>query len=299
MKIIKITPRGFCKGVVDAYATCKKIAKLYPNHEKYLIGWLVHNKEIIKELEELGIQTKDDKNHSRSEIIDSIEIKDKNNPPIVIFSAHGTDQKTIDKAREKGLVVFDTTCIYVTKTHDLIKEKIEQGYQIFYIGVNNHPETISTLSIDKSIILIETVNDIENIRTESEKPIFVTNQTTISIYEFEEITETLKSKYKNIEFKNDICNAAKDRQDAVINMPSEVDLLLVVGDIKSNNSKKLVEIGIKKQIESHLIWNTKNIKDEWFINKKCLAITSGCSTPTWLANYVIIFLEKKLGTAND
>lgn len=299
MRMIKVTPRGFCKGVVDAYAMCKKIAKQYPNNEKYLVGWLVHNKEIIKELEELGIRTKDDKNLSRLDIINSIEIKDINNPPIVIFSAHGTDQKIIDLTKEKGLIIFDATCIYVTQTHNLIKEKINQKYQIIYIGVKNHPETISTLAIDKSIILIESIKDIDNLNVSKDKQIFVTNQTTISIYEFEEITFALKNKFKNIEFKNDICNAAKDRQDAIINMSNDVDLLLVVGDSKSNNSKKLVEIGIKKGIESYLIWNTKNIKDEWFINKQCLAITSGCSTPTWLTNYVIIFLQKKLGITNE
>ncbi len=294
MKLTKISPRGFCKGVVDAYAECKKIAKLYPNRKKYLIGWLVHNKNIINELKCFGIQVKDDLKISRKEIIDQIKIEDSKNPPIVFFSAHGTNEKVISYAKEKGLFVVDTTCIYVTKTQNLIKEKLEKNYQIIYIGVSNHPETISTLSIDDSIIFIDVKNNnLNEIKINSSKPIFVTNQTTISIYEFEKIVQFLKNKYKEkIEFKNDICNAAKDRQDAIINMKSDVDLLLVVGDIKSNNAKKLVEIGQNKKIESYLIWNTKMIKSDWFKNKKHVAITSGCSTPTWLTNYVIIFLEK-------
>lgn len=299
MKILKITPRGFCKGVVDAYVQCKKIAKLYPNREKYLIGWLVHNKEIIKELEEIGITTKNDNKLSRMEIIENIKIHDLANPPIVIFSAHGTDRKVMLKAKERGLLVIDTTCVFVTKTHQIIQEKIKEGYQILYIGVVNHPETISTLAIDESIKLITNKDDIKNLKISNDKPIFVTNQTTISIYEFVEITNELSNKFKNIEFKNDICNAAKDRQDAIINMPHEVDLLIVVGDSKSNNSKKLVDIGVKKGIESYLVLDTKLIKKEWFKNKKYVAITSGCSTPTWLTNYVIMFLEKMLGNKND
>ncbi|MDE6894306.1 MAG: 4-hydroxy-3-methylbut-2-enyl diphosphate reductase [Malacoplasma sp.] len=294
MKLTKITPRGFCKGVVDAYAECKKIAKLYPDREKYLVGWLVHNKNIIEELKALGIEVKEDFNKSRKSIIDEIKIVDYKNPPIVFFSAHGTSEEIINYAKLKGLHVVDTTCIYVTKTQNLIKEKIANNYQIIYIGVVNHPETIATLAIDESIIFIDTKNqNLDEIEIKSDKPIFVTNQTTISIYEFEKIIKHLKIKFKdNIEFKNDICNAAKDRQDALINMENDVDLLLVVGDIKSNNANKLVEIGKSKNIESYLIWDVKMIKNVWFKNKNHVAITSGCSTPTWLTNYVIIFLEK-------
>lgn len=298
MKLTKITPRGFCKGVVDAYAQCKKIAKMYPNNKKYLIGWLVHNKKIIQELEQLGIETKDDSENSRDDIIDSIHIDSSSLKPVVIFSAHGTDKRIIDKARNKGFIVLDTTCKFVTLTHDLIKEKISKGYQIIYIGVKNHPETISTLSIDKNIILIENENEVDKIEDNS-LPFFVTNQTTISVYEFDNITKALVKKIKNIEFKNDICNAAKERQDAIINLPDDVDLLIVIGDQKSNNSKKLVDLGKARQIESHLVWDVSEINMDWFKNKNHLAITSGCSTPTWFTNYVIIFLMKKLGIKND
>lgn len=298
MKISKITPRGFCKGVVDAYSQCKKIANLYPDNKKYLIGWLVHNKKIIQELEELGIETKDDTKNSRENIIDSIPIIEGEPTPIVIFSAHGTNKKIIDKAKDKGFIILDTTCKFVTLTHEIINKKLSQGYKIIYIGVKNHPETISTLSISKDIILVENENDVTKIDNISDS-IFVTNQTTISIYEFENITKLLAAKFTNIEFKNDICNAAKERQDAIINMPNDIDLLIVIGDQKSNNSKKLVEIGKMKNIESHLVWDVSEINMDWFKNKNHFAITSGCSTPTWFTNYVIIFLMKKLGISND
>lgn len=292
MKLTKITPRGFCKGVVDAWVICKQVAKQYPNKKKYMIGWLVHNQEMIKEMEKMNIETLDDKLSSREKIIDSIDPSDN---PIVIFSAHGTDPKIIEAAKQKGLTVFDATCRYVTDTHNLIQEKLEQDYQILYIGVKNHPETISCLSFDKDIILLETKEDALNLNISFDKKIFVTNQTTISIYDFEDIIDVLQDKYENIEFKNDMCFATKERQDAVIQMDSTIDLLLVVGDKRSNNSKKLVDIGLKKGVESHLISCPKDIDDSWLINKKHVGITSGCSTPTWITNYVIISLEKKIG----
>lgn len=295
VKLTKIIPRGFCKGVVDAWAVCKQVAKKYPNKEKYMIGWLVHNIEMIKEMEKLNIKTLDDKDISREEIIDSIDSSDK---PVVIFSAHGTNPKVIQKAKDKGLIVFDTTCKYVNDTHELIREKIKENYKIIYIGVKKHPETISALSLDKNIILVENKNDAINLNLNNDFKFFVTNQTTISIYDFEEVIEVLKNKYKNIEFKNDICLATKERQDAVIQLNDDIDLLLVVGDQRSNNSKKLVDIGTKKNIESYLIMSPKDIQDEWLLNKKHIAITSGCSTPTWITNYVIISLEKKIGLNN-
>ncbi|MDE5841924.1 MAG: hypothetical protein K2H11_03010, partial [Malacoplasma sp.] len=196
MKLTKVTPRGFCKGVVDAYAECKKIAKLYPDRKKYLIGWLVHNKNIVDELKNLGIEVKEDFKKSRKNIIDEIKIKDYKNPPIVFFSAHGTDEQTINYAKQKGLHVVDTTCIYVTKTQNLIKEKLSKNYQIIYIGVSNHPETIATLSIDNSIIFIDvTKTNLDEIKINNSNKIFVTNQTTISIYEFKKIISYLKNKY--------------------------------------------------------------------------------------------------------
>ncbi len=295
MKLTKITPRGFCKGVVDAWALCRKVAKENPNKEIYLIGWLVHNKNMIEDIEKLSIKTIDDVNISREEIISSI---DKNKNPIVIFSAHGTNPKVIEYARNIGLEVYDATCIYVTNVQKLIKEKINNGYQIIYIGVRNHPESNSILSLHSSIQFVSDINDIDKIVIDPNNKIFVTNQTTISIYEFYDIVKRLKIKYKNIEFKNDICNAAKERQEAVINMDDTIDLLLVVGDKKSNNTNKLCQMGIKKNVETYLVSNLSEIDYNWFINKKHVGITSGCSTPTWVTNSIITKLEEYIRGQN-
>ena len=287
-KISKITPRGFCKGVTDAWAVSKKMAKFYPNQKKYMIGWLVHNKSIIEELEKSGIETIDDTNISRYEIIDNLNA---DKETIIIFSAHGTDPKAINLAKEKGFQVVDATCIYVTDTHEIIREKLKENKIIIFIGVKNHPETKSSLSLDERIILVETPKDVDNLILDKNSQIFVTNQTTISVYDFYYVTKKLKEKFKNIEFKNDICNATKERQEAVINMDKSIDLLIVVGDKKSNNSKKLVDIGKEKQVESYLVSSEMDINKDWIKNKKHIGVTSGCSTPTQITNKVISFLE--------
>lgn len=294
MKLTKITPRGFCKGVVDAWVLAKNVSKKFPNKKIYIVGWLVHNKNMIDEMDKLGIITLDDKKNSRWEIINSIDPKDN---PIVIFSAHGTDPKVIKLAKDKGLIVYDATCIYVNKVHEIILEKMKEK-KIIFIGVKNHPETISVLSLNKDIILISNEQDAINLNLNINEKIFVTNQTTISIYEFFNILKILKLKFKNIEFKNDICNAAKDRQDAIINMDKTIDILFVVGDKRSNNTKKLLEIAKNMNIESYLINDKTEIDFNLLKNKNHVGVTSGCSTPTWTTNDVIISLQKFMDEKN-
>ncbi len=292
MKITKITPRGFCKGVIDAWAMSKKIRQENPNKDIYMIGWLVHNKEMIKDLESIGIKTIDDSYKSRYEIIK--KLKPSNNT-ILIFSAHGSEQKALDLASQKGFEYYDATCIYVDKTKEIIKQKINEGYEIIFIGKNNHPETKAMLSIDDRIIFIENIEDAKKIKINQSKKYLVTNQTTISIYDFYEIHKYLKHKINLVKFENEICNATFDRQKAIDTMDKSIDLLIVVGDKKSNNSNKLVEIALKNNVESYLIENENCLNDSWFLNKKHVAISSGTSTPTWLTNKIIKIIEDKWG----
>lgn len=298
MKLSKLTPRGFCKGVVDAWVIAKDVSKKFPNKKIYIIGWLVHNKNMINKMDELGIITLDDRNTSRWDLINSINPIDN---PIVIFSAHGTDPKLIEFAKQKGFIVYDATCFYVKKVHEIILEKMKKN-KIIFIGVKNHPETISVLSLSKDIILVSNEQEAIDIKLDENQKIFVTNQTTISIYEFYNILKILKLRFKNIEFKNDICNAAKERQDAVINMDKTIDILFVIGDKRSNNTKKLLEIAKNKNIESYLISDKTEIDFNLLKNKNHIGITSGCSTPTWTTNDVIIslqnFMDEKNGKNN-
>lgn len=291
IKISKIFPQGFCSGVVDAWSEAKKIALNNKNKKKiYMIGWLVHNKNIIKELNELGIETIDDDNNSRYKIVENL--KDPKNS-IIIFSAHGSDPKAIKLAKNKNFEVYDLTCKYVNITHELVKEKINLGYQIIFIGKINHPETKGIMAINSKIHLITCVDDCKNLNIKDEK-IFLTNQTTISIIDFYDIIKELKNKFKNIDYKNDICNATLERQEAIKNMDDEIDILIVVGDKKSNNSNKLVEIGKTKNIDSYLIEGAEDINLNWFKNKKHIGISSGSSTPTKITNTVMNFLKESL-----
>ena len=283
--IIKvISPRGYCKGVVRAINIAKKARIDYPEKDIFILGMIVHNTYVTKALERLNIITIDHKGKTREELLDYID------HGVVVFTAHGIDNNTKIKATSKGLITIDASCVDVIKTQDSINSRIEAGYSIIYIGTKNHPEAMAVLSDHTNISLVTKYEDIELLNINNDK-IFITNQTTMSIKEIEQIYKSLKVKYPNAIIEEEICNATRLRQEALINH-SHLDLLYVVGDPLSNNSNKLKDIGKAHCADKVLLIETNqdiNINDLKGINS--IGITSGASTPTYLTNQVIEVLQ--------
>ncbi|QGS52095.1 4-hydroxy-3-methylbut-2-enyl diphosphate reductase [Spiroplasma tabanidicola] len=288
MNVIKVTPRGFCLGVVKSIKMARDALKTYPDKQIYMIGLLVHNKIIVKELEDQGIIAIDDWKKSRMDIIKQIP-----KGSVVIFSAHGTNGDVVKKANELGLICIDTKCEWVLETEDLIKEYLNKNYEIIFIGTYFHPETIALTSInDKNIHLVTNIYEVKKLNIDNKK-ILATNQTTLSIIDTELIYNEIKNKYPNCIIKNDICEATLLRQQAVLDLDeNHIDLLYVVGDKRSNNTLKLVELGNNKGIKSLRIDRKEDINKNDLINIKTVAVTAGASTSSIIQNEVIKFLEE-------
>ena len=285
MNVIKVNPRGYCKGVVRAIQIAKQTVEQYPSKKVYILGMLVHNTYVIKALNQYGIITLDDKNKSREELLDLIQ------DGVVIFSAHGISERIKKKAKEKGLITVDATCPDVLKTQLLVNKYIENGYHIFYIGKQNHPEASAICDGNKQITLIEKVEDIATLPHYDN--VFVTNQTTMSVYDIEFLFKEIKQIYPNTVFSEEICNATRIRQEAIANL-NAIDTLIIVGDKASNNSSRLAQIGKENNIkEVYLIDNVNDLVALNLSDNKQIAVSSGASTPTYLTNQVIQALEKK------
>ena len=173
MNVIKIAPRGYCYGVVDAMVIARNAAldKTLPR-PIYILGMIVHNKHITDAFEEEGIITLDGQN--RKEILEKVD------SGTVIFTAHGVSPEVREIAKQKGLVTIDATCPDVTKTHDLIRQKEKEGYTIIYIGKRNHPEPEGAIGVAPDIVhLVANEEDVDNLTIDAKK-ILVTNQTTMS-----------------------------------------------------------------------------------------------------------------------
>ncbi|WP_078413798.1 4-hydroxy-3-methylbut-2-enyl diphosphate reductase [Priestia abyssalis] len=286
MEVIKIAPRGYCYGVVDAMVIARNAAldKSLPR-PIYILGMIVHNKHVTDAFEEEGIITLDGAN--RLEILEQIE------SGTVIFTAHGVSPEVKKRAKEKGLVTIDATCPDVTKTHDLIREKQAQGYEIIYIGKKGHPEPEGALGIAPEIVhLVEKPEDVETLNIKSNN-IIVTNQTTMSQWDVVDIMKKVQEKYPHVEVHKEICLATQVRQEAVAAQAKEADVTIVVGDPKSNNSNRLAQVSQEiAGTTAYRIGDVSELEIDWIKEAKTVAVTAGASTPTPITKEVITFLEQ-------
>ena len=281
--IIEVRPQGYCGGVLKAIQVAKQCRKENPDKKITILGNLVHNQYVKKALQTYQIHTVENKAKTRIELLDEIE------DGIVIFTAHGVSPFVYEKAKQKGLQIYDASCPFVLSTQKIVQEKLSEGYIIFYIGKNHHPEAESIYSTSENVYLIEKESDIPN---DINQPIFVTNQTTMSIYDIQFLFDSIQTKYPNALIHDEICNATRVRQQAILDLKDKnVDALIVVGDPSSNNTKQLAYIGQKAGIKN--VYRVETVKDivlENFSNCKNIAITSGASTPTYLTKQIITYL---------
>lgn len=282
MNVEIIKPYGYCSGVKRVIDLVDKIAKLHQNEKIYCIGQIVHNKIVNQKLDDLNIivLTKG----TKEEMINSI------NEGVVIFSAHGTDEKIVNMAKEKQLIVYDVVCPFVSKEFKIIKDKLKENYSVIYIGKKNHEESQAALSISNDIYFVETLSDIDNLNIKNDK-IAVINQTTLSIKDLNEIYSNIEKKYPDIEIIDEICNSTRIRQEQVssINKDSQV---IIVGDENSNNTKSLYFLAKKNGNKCIMIEKFDNAILEWIDTKKHIVIVSGASTPNEIVEEIYENLKK-------
>ncbi|GAA0362750.1 4-hydroxy-3-methylbut-2-enyl diphosphate reductase [Bacillus horti] len=286
MEVIKISPRGYCYGVVDAMVLAKQAAaNLDLPRPIYILGMIVHNKHVTDAFEEEGIITLDGENR--------LDILQKVDKGTVIFTAHGVSPEVRKLARDKGLTTVDATCPDVTRTHDLIREKVAESYKIIYIGKKGHPEPEGALGVaPNDVILIEHEDDVAQLSLQEDK-ILVTNQTTMSQWDVSHIMNAVLKKFPHAEIHNEICLATQVRQEAVAEQAKQADVTIVVGDPKSNNSNRLAQVS--KEIAgtpAYRVADVTEIQREWLAGATKVAVTSGASTPTLVTKEVIEYIEQ-------
>ena len=293
IKLILANPRGFCAGVERAVDIVNRAIELFDS-PIYVKHEVVHNKFVIKSLEEKGVK-----------FIEDINVVPKKS--ILIYSAHGVSLKVREDAESRNLKIFDATCPLVTKVHIEVHKHSELGRDVVLIGHDGHPEIEGTMGQYKSktghIHLIETIDDINNLVINNNDLAYVT-QTTLSIDDTEQIIERLIKKFPNIKapIKDDICYATQNRQDAVKSILKFCDSLIVIGSDNSSNSRRLTELAAKNNIPSYLIDNKGDINLDNFKDRKVIGITAGASAPEILINEVTEFLVSKgaeLGSYNQ
>lgn len=284
MKIIIGKTAGFCFGVLRAVNETDKLL----NNKKNVccLGELVHNRQVIEELENKGLKTIKDINESGE---------------VTIIRAHGEPLDTYKKADKLGINLYDLTCPKVLKIHNIATEYANNGYYIFLIGHKEHPETIGTISYcGKNADIIQNSNEIDEkldkFYNSHINKLLILVQTTYRLEKFNEIVSVIKENLRNnsninIEVKNTICNATKLRQEETKQIACQVDIMIIVGGRNSSNTNKLYQISKKYCKESLLIENEKELNIDYIKKFNKVGLMAGASTPQKSIDLVVEKLE--------
>ena len=286
MKIDIIQPSGYCFGVMNAINEAIKIKKNNPFNNVYVLGELVHNEDVISFLNNHDIHTLV-VNNNEEEILKKINTND-----ILIFSAHGHNEKLDELLKNKKITFFDTTCKNVRKNLDLIKENIDKG--IIYIGKENHAETKAAISISNKVILYDLDKGLDFSKITFKEPIII-NQTTLSFLELNNIHKEILENIPKANIIDEICPVTRIRQENIINLKKDYDLLIIIGSKTSSNTNKLYELALKYHQNKKvlMIGSKKDLFNFDLSNYKHVAIFSGTSTPNEIINEVKQYLEEE------
>ncbi|PRB84444.1 4-hydroxy-3-methylbut-2-enyl diphosphate reductase [Pseudomonas sp. MYb185] len=284
MQIKLANPRGFCAGVDRAIEIVNRALEvfgppIYVRHE------VVHNKFVVEDLRNRGAVFVDE----LDEIPDDV---------IVIFSAHGVSKAVRDDADARGLKVFDATCPLVTKVHMEVLRYSRDGRECILIGHAGHPEVEGTMgqydaSNGGAIYLVENEDDVARLQVKDPSRLAFVTQTTLSMDDTARVIDALRQHFPAIEGprKDDICYATQNRQDAVKQLASECDLVLVVGSPNSSNSNRLRELSDRMGTPAYLIDGADEIRPEWLQGATNIGVTAGASAPNVLVQQVIQHLR--------
>ena len=281
MEIIRAKHMGFCFGVLEAINVCNSLVE--EKGRKYILGMLVHNKQVVEDMQRKGFKLV-----TEDELLEDMdELKEDD---IVVIRAHGTSKTIHQKLKERKVRVFDATCIFVNKIRQEIEIANENGYSILFMGDRNHPEVKGIISFAEDIQIFENFEEVQKIRIDLDKTYLLSTQTTLNKKKFEEIKKYFKENYKNVIIFDKICGATAVRQKAVEDLAIKVEIMIIVGDTKSSNTKKLYEISKKLNDNSYLIENEEQLDLTIFRDKEVVGITAGASTP----EETIMKIEKKI-----
>ena len=281
LNVVLAQPRGFCAGVVRAIDIVERALKKY-GPPVYVRHEIVHNKFVVESLKAKGARFVED--------VDEIP-----DGAVAIFSAHGVSKNVEREAAERNLPVIDATCPLVTKVHNQGKRYVGQGRTVILIGHAGHPEVEGTMGqIPGTVVLVQTVADVEKLEIPIDAPVAYVTQTTLSVDDTRDIIAALTRKFTDIQGPDtrDICYATQNRQSAVRDLCKHADLLLVVGATNSSNSNRLREIGEEVGIPSYLIADGSELDPTWLEGVETVGITAGASAPEVLVNDVIDALRQ-------
>ena len=264
MKINLAISAGFCFGVKRAINIALKTAKT--NKPVFMLGDIVHNEEVVKQIKKAGIKK-----------IDHFSCGD---GKIMLIRAHGCSRNTLQKVKASGYTIIDATCPMVKEIHAIAKKLEDNGFQIIVIGDKSHDEVKGITGQLRTKALV--IDKLENIPFNKIKPISragIVVQSTQNLDKVQKIIDILRNNIRKVEFHNTICNPTRMKQNEIKIMPLENDVMVIIGSKTSANTKRIYEISKSLNKKSYWINSSNEIKKNWIDKTESVGITAGASTP--------------------
>lgn len=260
---------GFCFGVKRAVETVYEQVGKYKDTQIYTYGPIIHNEEVIKDMEKRGIK-----------VLLTEEELDEVTEGVVIIRSHGVAKRIYDKLEQKKLIYVDATCPFVKKIHGIVRRESLAGRRIVIIGNGTHPEVegIKGWALNGADVL-KTEEEAEKFHAGDDEKICIVAQTTFNYNKFKDLVEIISEKGYDISVLNTICSATKERQTEALCIAEEVEAMIVIGDKHSSNTQKLFEICNKACNNTYYIQTLDDLDMNQLRSVETVGITAGASTP--------------------
>ena len=270
---------GFCFGVKRAMNMAWDELENKNGNKVYSLGPLIHNKQAVDKYKEKGLLEMDS--------LDNVP-----NDSKLIIRSHGVAEDVYVQSESKNMDIVDTTCPFVKKIHEIVKEFSNNGYKIIIVGNATHPEIVGINGwCNNEAFVVNSEEDVDNIPFNNNDKYCVVSQTTANLEHFDKIVEKINSKTDNLTVKNTICFATKERQLSATDLAKEVDCMVVIGGKHSSNTQKLVNI-CKNIVPTFSIETKEELQKDMFEGFKVAGVTAGASTPDWIIDEVIEYLKE-------
>lgn len=277
MKINLAKSAGFCFGVKRAIDIANKTASA--GEKIYMLGDIVHNEEIAKQIRQLGIK--------------KVQRLSSGKNKVFLIRAHGAGKNIIRKASALGYKVIDATCPMVKEIHRITKNSECQGRKIIVIGDKKHDEVQGIIGQLKSkVIIIEPQENIPWHKINKIKKACIVAQSTQNMEKVLEIVRILSMHIQDLKFFNTICRPTRIKQEEIKQMPKDNDVMIIIGSKESANTKRLYEISKSLNDRSYWVQSKKDLQPKWFKGVNSAGITAGASTPDETTKEIIAYIKK-------
>ncbi len=271
MKIHVVKEAGFCFGVKRAIKLAVDAVKTR-NGKAYSLGPLIHNPQVVQDLEKRGVRAVKEINKKRKGTL--------------IIRSHGIHPETQRRIETKGIKVVDATCPFVKKAQRMAQLLHDRGYQVAVVGEAHHPEVQGIVGYAGDSALV-----INHHRMKKRLPRFeklgVVAQTTLNIEAFKQVIGKLIENTRELKVCNTICDATARAQRATLKLAGKVDMMIVVGGHNSANTTRLAKLCRELGTPTHHVETAGELRKAWFNDKESVGVTAGTSTPEWLIKRVV------------